>query len=343
MKEKYSDFLHIAQAINEIKVLRKAATISKRNELIWHENPVLVNRRSNFQGLHLKGIVEDYGYWAKVNSSFITEAPYSNKNEKYLITNHVTGIVIDILNVLGSKLNFTIDHYLRKDRQWGNIFNHPNGTSEGIGIVGDIYFGRADITSTTLTVTGLRFPFLDFLPSVEYVAGYLFIPKQEQITHPDLKTFHYPLSSMVWCCMLFTTLVTVLANLLVFHGRINILELTWSSFASYFGGNFPIIESTYKAYKMILFTTLFFGNVVWMGYQASLTVDLSMPTNKLPFNDLESFSKSDWFLYTTKVATRLLNPHSEIFVPKHLHFNSINKGGVKHKIPEVISFIQFQI
>ena len=285
--------------INDIKVLRKVASTLSRNKLIWHEDPVLVNRRSNFQGLRLKGIVEDNGYWAKVNSSFINEAPYSNQDEKFLVTNYVSGIVIDILNMLKLELNFTLDHYLRKDRQWGNVHVHPNGSTEGIGIVGDIYFGKADISSTTLTVTGLRFPSLDFLPSVEYVAGHLFIPKQQKINQPDLKTFYYPLSSLVWICMISTSCLIVIAIFFISkHQRINVLELAWVSFAPYFGGYFFTIDVMNSGSKIVLFVTLFCGNIVWMGYQASLTVDLSMPSNILPFSDFDSFSNSDWFLFT---------------------------------------------
>ena len=47
-------------------------------------------------------------------------------------------------------------------------------------------------------------------------------------------------------------------------------------------------------YRIVLFDCLLVGSVIWMAYRASLTSELSVAKLKLPFNDLESLSKTDY-------------------------------------------------
>ena len=47
-------------------------------------------------------------------------------------------------------------------------------------------------------------------------------------------------------------------------------------------------------HQIVLFDCLLVGSVIWMAYRASLTSELSVTKLKLPFNDLESLSKTDY-------------------------------------------------
>ena len=47
-------------------------------------------------------------------------------------------------------------------------------------------------------------------------------------------------------------------------------------------------------HQIILFDCLLVGSVIWMAYRASFTSELSVTKLKLPFNDLESLSKTDY-------------------------------------------------
>ena len=85
----------------------------------------------------------------------------------------------------------------------------------------------------------------------------------------------------MWIALLiFIIILTLLKSVLMyclFH-KINILDLfeaSWSSFAAYFGGG-GISESKHEklSYKIILFTSLLCGNIVWMGYQGFLFAEL---------------------------------------------------------------------
>ena len=110
----------------------------------------------------------------------------------------------------------------------------------------------------------------------------------------------YPLSNIVWVCILATMTMTVLAKLLTMKDKSDIFGTVWASGAVFFGGDFNTNESQRKAFKILTLLTLFGGNIIWMGYQASLTVELSAPISKLPFTDLDSLSNTDWKLYTAR-------------------------------------------
>ena len=97
--------------------------------------------------------------------------------------------------------------------------------------------------------------------------------------------------------MLASVPIIVITKLLARKGTIP--DVIWPSITSYFGGYFEKNMNERNSYKIITFITLFCGNFVWMCYQASLTVDLSSPTTKLPFNNLETFAQTNWKIYTT--------------------------------------------
>ena len=78
----------------------------------------------------------------------------------------------------------------------------------------------------------------------------------------------------------------------------NLIGILWETIATNFGGNLNEYQTRKTSYKMLLFLSPFGGNLIWMVYQASLTVDLSVSEPKLPFSDLEGLLTSDWKLYT---------------------------------------------
>jgi uncharacterized membrane protein len=47
-------------------------------------------------------------------------------------------------------------------------------------------------------------------------------------------------------------------------------------------------------HQIVLFDCLLVGSVIWMAYRASFTSELSVTKLKLPFNDLESLSETDY-------------------------------------------------
>ena len=278
---------------NNIKIKRHLGTLHQGSKLVWHENPTFVDRRSDFLGIHMKAMTEEDGTWVKIKNSFLTEAPYFPNNGTYDVTDYASGVVMEMFKTLTSQLNFTIKYYLRKDRRTGNVSKFPNGTLIGSGTVGDVFFGRADIIATYPVMSLKRHPYLDFLIP-EFYSGGLVIHKQEKTESLDFRTFHHPLTFLVWISVITIAFLTVILKLLASHGKSNVLALIWPSLTIFLGANLDTNQSRKEAYKIIVFVTLFCGNFVWMQYQASLTVDLSAPIKELPFNDLETFLSSSW-------------------------------------------------
>ena len=74
---------------------------------------------------------------------------------------------------------------------------------------------------------------------------------------------------------------------------IQYLEFFWVAIKANLGGK-PSSKVNINSYKTVLFFCLLGGSIVWMHYRASFTSHLSIAQFKLPFNDLESFSQSDY-------------------------------------------------
>ena len=67
----------------------------------------------------------------------------------------------------------------------------------------------------------------------------------------------------------------------------------WIAVKANAGGKPSKIEKN-TTYQIVLFHCLLVGSVIWMAYRASFTSELSVRKLKLPFNDLESLSKSNY-------------------------------------------------
>ena len=137
--------------------------------------------------------------------------------------------------------------------------------------------------------------------SKSYSLGGLIIQKQRKYDLIDLRTFNYPLKMTVWAGILGSVSIIVVARIIARNSidSTTFLDVAWESFAPYFGGWFQRELNERNSYKILTFVTLFCGNIIWMSYQASLTVDLSSPTTKIPFSNLETFSETNWNIYTT--------------------------------------------
>ena len=69
----------------------------------------------------------------------------------------------------------------------------------------------------------------------------------------------------------------------------------WTIFISNFGGQpFESTKDHIISYRTILIAFVLEGMVCWMAYNAYLFSVLSVKVTKYPFNDLDSFSKTDY-------------------------------------------------
>ena len=73
----------------------------------------------------------------------------------------------------------------------------------------------------------------------------------------------------------------------------NFLTNLWVALKANAGGKPSKLQKN-TVYQIVLFDCLLVGSVIWMAYKASFTSELSVTKLKLPFNDLESLSKTDY-------------------------------------------------
>ena len=149
-------------SISEERIIQKVGEITSSFEFKWTAEPIFEKRRRDFKGINLIGMTDDEGksiYW---DPKFLENKKnfYVSKNKTYNVTNLVHGIYIDILKLLEAKHNFSTQLYQREDQQWGTIVSLSNGSYEGIGMVGDLFFKRADLVVAPLAYLLGRFSYI---------------------------------------------------------------------------------------------------------------------------------------------------------------------------------------
>ena len=111
-----------------------------------------------------------------------------------------------------------------------------------------------------------------------------------------MNVFRYEL----WVMILATTLLIAMIKscIMILFSSIKVAQFfgfVWTSLIAYFGAE-PS-ETTIdekKSYKAIMILSLLGGSVIWIGFNASLTSALAIVVTKMPFNNFESFSKTNW-------------------------------------------------
>ena len=285
---------HIRQKLGHINL--------SANKFIWNTNvnSNFFKRRANFHGLVLKAMTEFSGSNMNADSSYIKNAPYFSNNETFLINGYTYGLFNDLLHTMEHKLNFTALIYKRKEITWGYIYPQPNGSYVGTGIVGDIFFKRADIAVAPLAVVLKRGLYIDYLPPIQLYKSALYTPALDASESIDLKLFFSPFTINVWIIIGVVSILTATLKFTVFcyYDSFQVLEFfsaTWSSFIGFFGGK-PTSKSfdSKTSYKIVVFTSLLCGSMGWIAYRSYLTSELSIRKKVLPFTDMKTFSKTNW-------------------------------------------------
>ena len=298
-----SNQMYETYIINNQHIKRKLGHINlNTTKFIWNRNvdSNFYKRRANFHGLVLKAMTEFEGLSMNAHSTYINNAPFFSNNQTFLVNGYTYGLFNDLLHTLENKLNFTTMIYKRKEISWGHISPQSNGSYIGTGIVGDVFFGRADIVVTSLGITLKRGLYIDFLPAATQYGAAIYTPALDAVEIVDLKLFTSPFTITVWMIICSISILTAILKFFVFcyYDSFEVLEFLpaiWTSFISYFGGK-PTNKSfdNQTTYKIVLFTSLFCGSLVWIFYRSYLSSQLSITKKRLPFTDLKSLSKTNW-------------------------------------------------
>ena len=111
-----------------------------------------------------------------------------------------------------------------------------------------------------------------------------------------------PFSKEMWLMLLIVALIismglTIVEKIFCENGNSFMIKdyLTnlWVALKANVGGKPSKIQKN-ATHQILLFVCLLVGSIIWMAYRASFTTELSVRKLSLPFNDLESLSKSDY-------------------------------------------------
>ena len=299
--KKTSKEIYEAYTVNNFVVKQKLGKINViTNQFQWEVNipSDFIKRRSNFHGLVLKGVVEFSGLEMNAYASYLKNAPYFANNRTYEVTRFTYGLFHDVLDILQDCLNFTTILYKRKEVAWGYIYPQANGSYVGTGLIGDVFFGKADIAVAPLTYVIDRALYVNFLPPIKPHWSAIYIPMtyHEDI---DLDTYIHPFSSILWTIVIITGVILSMTKLLFLYinddTKLFGFDYIWTSFTGFFGGKPNVTPLDSKSYyNATIFVTLLCGTVIWISYRAGLTSELSVKSKSFPFTDMVTFSKTNW-------------------------------------------------
>ena len=127
-----------AFVINGIKTINHLGQFGDDFQFIPRSNFVhsFTERRGNFQGLHLKAMIELEPPNTKFPVDFKSKVQYFPENDTYDMTDVVSGYFIDTLNSLKETFNFSMIYYKRGDGAFGVPYQLSNGTTIYPGLMG---------------------------------------------------------------------------------------------------------------------------------------------------------------------------------------------------------------
>ena len=300
--KKESKEIYEAYTVNNVVIKKKLGGINiVTNNFLWdfNVNSDFVKRRSDFHGAVLKGVVQFSGLNINANSLYLENAPYFSNNDSYDITEYTYGSYKDILLILQEQLNFTTILYKRRKKVWGYVYPLSNGSYVGTGLIGDIFFKRADIAVTVLWYVIDRARFVNFLPPIQPFWSSVYIPLTENEDGINLGTFYFPFTSHIWMTLLLMGTIFASMKFCFLHFISNVrifgFDHIWTSFTGFFGGKpaaTPIDSKQF--YRIITVVTLLCGTLIWIYYRSRLTAELAVTFKVYPFTEMVSFSKTNW-------------------------------------------------
>jgi hypothetical protein len=142
---------------------------------------------------------------------------------------------------------------------------------------------------------------LDLLPAITNAKAEIFIkPIEDEAL--SWTAYINPFSNEMWLVLFLVSLVisfflTLIEKLFCSKDPVfttmNFLTNLWVAIKANAGGKSSKLQKN-TIHRIVLFDCLLVGSVIWMAYRASFTSELSVKKLELPFNDLESLSKTGY-------------------------------------------------
>ena len=295
-----------AYEINGLKIERTLGHYNvSKNSFIWNpsKQQIIFERRANFHGLKLKGMVEDFRPAVLIDKKYKQKARFFQYNQTYLMHGLVKGVYIDILEHLQENLNFSTVLYKRNDTSYRNIIDWKNGTMTGEGMISDIFFERADMIIAAVLITEKRSIYIDILRPLLPVKWGLYISKGAVHDSMEYDNYFKAFNFYSWATILFAIIMIGIIKCFIFvcigkntsSYALTGLKSIWCAMKPIFGGQVsnPDIDSRVSQ-NIILFVWSLCGSIIWIYYTSQFTAFLSISNPNKPFHNLESMANTNW-------------------------------------------------
>eukprot|EP00118_Oscarella_pearsei_P022776 m.266574 g.266574 ORF g.266574 m.266574 type:complete len:831 (+) comp40502_c0_seq5:23-2515(+) len=121
-----------------------------------------------------------------------------------------TGFVVDLLDELKERLNFTYELALSTDRKYGVFEKFDNGTVTSNGLVGEVFNCVADLGVAAIAISAGRETYLQFTtPWMDY--GLMLLGPKPRPVDSGLFAFLNPFTTSTWLLTIASLLVAVVA------------------------------------------------------------------------------------------------------------------------------------
>lgn len=257
-----------------------------------------LDRRSNLRQAHFRVLVEFQrpSLYLKANSQLRPEEIIltPSGDQVYSVReNQVQGLYHDVLGLLMRNMNFTVSRFKRADGHWGNMMKNQSWT----GIISSLKKNEFDFAATSVTLLASRSQAVDFLFPLGTETFALFLKRSFITQEYHWSLFLEPFSKYLWLFLIVNALVCVviLRILDMTHQSclgskasfyLAMLSDSWMVVGSYFAMRPSLAEGrALQVYsKVFIFSIFLIGNVVFMTYRASLTSELSVRKDRIPFS-----------------------------------------------------------
>ncbi len=301
----------------------------------------LRRRSANFHGLSLRAMTENDGLYVKYNTA-IKAGPKEDWTPdrmgqpiKAIGRDQVAGLFIDVLGILESDMNFTTELLIRRDGAFGHLIN---GT--WFGMVANVLGGDADFICTGMAEYLMRVMVMDYLYRLGTQTPTIFIGRKGLEEHAWL-SFLYPLTTRVWIFLLINTFLllgitkflqllksdTQFWNRSLYATVEEVVGDFWILGAAYFGGK-PRASAANEGgpLKVVFFVAFFSGTLVFMSYRSSLTAELAITRDSIPFETLDQLYESD-FRYSFKPLLLATGPVAILPSSLQAHHSEVHQAG----------------
>ena len=267
--------------LSEINISKEQKQLNISLQYIW-------NRRTDLHGTNFKAISEKDPPWIIHIQDTTTD---SDGNKVF----HYEGFIIDILDHLKSKLNFTITTYVPKKRHnWSYL-------------VEQVGKGKLDFGATGFTFTPSRSKIVDFsfgILSVSYTLAY--VPNSEVLM---FTLFLKPFETDAWVAVFFYTIIVVVACFLlrllskkrwVTSDSINVLQDSINFAMRSVVGKRTDFEMNWNFAKIAFAFIVINGFLLITCYRALLVASMTAKIELPPVTSLKELGDSKYSLVLQK-------------------------------------------